>query len=266
MAAGAVHRHDRGGTPRLGILARFVGRPLETTYLIRSELFTALLMYGGSALPSAPLDLTGPRRLNGARPPARLPSPTARQQQSEPRSEMWSALLGAIGLSLEAASRVKDQAVRTQAAAAWQAMQQLSQRNERLRVYLDEIVDAKAEAVDQTYSELQSAFDGKAEHLSILEEVVGDLHRQLRSLLLLPEVGVVREMVERLEAVVEHDDGAAPAEERLLEQLRGLEIAIRQIDKSSAGGWMRVAQMINGQGNEDPPTIREMDPANKTPI
>jgi hypothetical protein len=262
---GAVQRHDRSAS-RFGILARFKEHQLETTYLIRSELFATLLKYSGSAI--SPLQLDGPaapQRLNGKRPPARLPSPSLRPDQSELRGEIWSALLGPIGLSLESASRVKDEAVRSQAMSAWQAMQQLSQSNERLRVYLDEIVDAKAEAIDQSYSELRSNFEDAGEHLAILEEVIGDLHRQLRSLLLLPEVGVVREMIDRLEAAIQQDNGTH-AEERLLNQLRGLEIAIRHIDKSSAGGWMRVAQMINGNGQDDPATIREMNPVNKTPI
>ena len=161
---------------------------------------------------------------------------------------------------------MEDPAVRAQAAVAWQAIQQLSQGNERLRAYLDEIVDARTDAVEQKYSELRSNFEGDGERLAVLDEIVEDLNRLLRSLLLLPEVGVLRDMVERLEAAIEHDDGAAPGEEKLLDQLRVLEIAVRQIDKSSADAWRRIAQMINGQGREDPPTIGEMKPANKTPI
>jgi hypothetical protein len=83
---------------------------------------------------------------------------------------------------------------------------------------------------------------------------------------LLPEVGVLRDMVERLEGAIEQDSGATPGEEKLLEQLRNLEIAVRQIDRGSADGWMRIAQMISGQGHEDPPTIREMNPVNKRMI
>ena len=156
--------------------------------------------------------------------------------------------------------------MRAQAAAAWQAIQQLSQGNERLRTYLDEIVDAKADAVDHVENELRSALDGDSEKMAVLEEVIGDLHKLLRSLLLLPEVGVVREMVERLEQAIEHDNGAAPGEEQLLKRLRALEIAIHQIDKGSADAWRRIAQMISGQGHEDPPTIGEMNPANNKPI
>jgi hypothetical protein len=182
------------------------------------------------------------------------------------RTEIWDGLLSAIGLNLEAASRVQEPAVRTQAAAAWQAIQQLSQGNERLRVYVDEIVDARADAVEQRYKELRSDYEGHGDELAVLEEVVGDLHRLLRSLLLLPEVGVLRDMVQKLEGAIDHDNGVAPAEERLLGQLRALEIAVRQIDKGSVDGWMRVAQMIHGHGHEDPPTIREMKPVNKTPI
>jgi hypothetical protein len=220
-------------------------------------------------------DLPRIARGNGAQPPKLAHHPRQDEQASEAahnsrdrlRAEIWDGLLGAIGLDLEAASRVQNVDVRAQSAAAWQAIQQLSQGNERLRTHLDEIVDAKAEAVDQMYSELRTAFEGDSERVALLDEVVGDLHRLLRSLLLLPEVGVVREMVERLENAIEYEDGAAvPGETKLLEHLRALEIAIRQIDQGSADGWGRVAQMVQGQGQDEPPTIREMNPVNKTPI
>lgn len=177
------------------------------------------------------------------------------------KAEVWNKLLSAIGLDLEAASRVEDAAVRVHAAAAWQALQELSKRNERLRTYLDGIVDVKTDAIDYEEQELRSAFDGDSERSAVLDEVMSDLHKMLRALLLLPEVGVVREIVERLEQA----NGTAAGEEQLLEQLRSLEVEIRRIDRSSPDGWMRIAQMISGQDGNGPATIREMNPVNDKP-
>jgi hypothetical protein len=206
-----------------------------------------------------------PRRI-AHQPQRHQPSETAASSMDELKVELWDDLLGTIGLNLQAASRVKEPIVRVQAGAAWQAIQQLSQGNERLRAYLDEIVEARTDAVEQRYGELRSRLEVDSERVAVLDEIVEDLNRLLRSLLLLPEVGVLRDMVERLEGAIEQDSGATPGEEKLLEQLRNLEIAVRQIDRGSADGWMRIAQMISGQGHEDPPTIREMNPVNKRMI
>jgi hypothetical protein len=105
---------------------------------------------------------------------------------------------------------------------------------------------------------------GDTERIAILDDVAAELHGLLKSLLLLPEVGVLPELVEKLEAAAQYEDGFAPGEDDLLRLLRALEIEIRRIDKSSPDGWMRIAQMINGRDSSS--TIRDMNPVNKTPI
>src|SRR5262249_50675166 len=107
------------------------------------------------------------------------------------RHKIWSKLLGAIDLDIDAASRVKAPAVRTQAAAAWQSLRRMSQHNERLRSYLDEIQDSKAEAVESHYIELKSDVSGDARGAEIVDKIKNDLDGMLNSLLLLPEVGVL---------------------------------------------------------------------------
>ncbi len=279
MTLDAVQRHDRGGAAKRGPLARFAARssPLETTYLIRSDLFKTLLLYrAGSSILDIGRD--SPHKLADARSfplgngrgtdkPQQIPHLQAAKtsdHDGELRGDIWNALLGAIDLDLKAASRVKDHAVRDQAIAAWHAIHQLSQGNERFRAYLNEIEAGKAEAVEQKCSELGSRLGGNAGHIAILHEVVGDLDGMLRALLLLPEVGVLRELIDKLEDAAQSDSSPLPGEEKLLELLRTLEITIRQIDKGSADGWMRIARMIHGQAKDEHLAIRDLDPINKT--
>jgi hypothetical protein len=182
------------------------------------------------------------------------------------REGIWGDLLGAIDLDIAAASRVGNEAVQSAAAAAWHAMRRLAEHNSRLRRYLSEIEENKKDAIHQKYSSLRASFSGKPEAQEMLDEVAASIDGLLKSLLLLPELGVLRELIERLESAAQYDDARASGEEELLRVLRNLEVAIRQIDKSSPDGWTRIANMISGQDQDGPATIREMNPVNKTPI
>ena len=281
MTVNAVQRHDRGGTAQQGRVSRLFGQaaPLETNYFIRQDLFKTLLLYraGTSSLLASGrepantlLDVQRTRSLNGHNAPQRRlthvqPAPSQRDNDLAPlRSQLWNELLAAIGLDLAHASRVHDPAVRDHAAAVWQAIRHLSQNNSRFQAYLNEIEDAKIEAIDQKYSELRSALARDSVRLTMLDDVVAELRGMLKSLLLLPEVGVLPELIEKLEAAAQYEDGTVPGEDKLLELLRALEIEIHRIEKASPDAWMRIAQMLNGR--DAPSTIRDMSPLNKTPI
>ena len=285
MTLNAVQRHDRGGARSAGAFARVTGKAaaLETTYLVRSDLFRALLMYraGSSALltarePTVRLTAEPERtRLGHGAPetiaPRQIPHLHGTKDYHGVLSEklregIWNDLLAAIDLDIAAAARVRDGSVQAAAASAWQAMHRLAEHNGRLRRYLTEIEESKKDAIYQKYGALRAGFSGKPEALAMLDEVAASVDGLLRSFLLLPEVGVVRELIDRLESAAHYDNGRASGEEELLQLLRNLEVAIRQIDKSTADGWTRIAHMINGQDRDGPATIRAMNPLNKTPI
>ena len=179
------------------------------------------------------------------------------------RAEIWDRLLSAIGLNLTQASRVDDRAVRDQASAAWQAMCHLSQSNSRFQKYLKEIEKTKADAIDERYRELRSVLEDNQGDVAVLDQVAGQLHGLIRALLLLPEVGVLPQLIEKLQRAVGYEGGPAPGEDELLEKLRSLELGIRHIDRSSPDAWKRVAQMINGRDAAS--TIRDMNTVNETP-
>src|SRR5262245_36946054 len=218
-----------------------------------------------AALPGAPGVSTGePRRLM-----PRLAAATSRQPplEADLRQTIWDELLRAIGLTLASASRIAHGVVREQAAAACRALDQLAQGKEPLRGYLRELEDSKREALVQKYNDLRRSFDGDEKRARLLEEVAEDLERAFKALLLLPEAGLLQELIERLEDAAQSDGGQAPGEQELLGLLRAVQAEIGRIDKSRPEGWKTVLNMIKDRRSDAPThTIRELDPANKQPI
>ena len=218
-----------------------------------------------AALPGAPGVSTGePRRLM-----PRLAAAASRQQplDADLRHTIWDELLRAIGLTLASASRIAHGVVREQAAAACRALDQLAQGKEPLRGYLRELEDGKREALVQKYNDLRRSFDGDEKRAKVLEEVAADLERAFKALLLLPEAGLLQELIERLEDAAQSDGGQAPGEQELLGLLRAVQAEIGRIDKSRPEAWKTVLDMIQNRRSDAPThTIRELDPANKQPI
>ena len=228
---------------------------------------------GGSAAPAArarpaiaaaPASSTGePRRLMHRLAEAGPRGPS----DAEISEEIWSELLRAIGLTLPSASRLRHSSVREQAAAACRALDQLAQSNHNLSVFLKELQEAKSDALAQKYGELNRSFDGDARRQQLLDEVAEDLETAFKALLLLPEVGILQDLIERLEEAAQSDDGQAAGEQELLVLLRAVHNEIGRIDKSRPEAWKNVADMIEKRRADAPThTIRELDPANKQPI
>ncbi|MFZ0854247.1 MAG: hypothetical protein WAO08_34230, partial [Hyphomicrobiaceae bacterium] len=216
------------------------------------------------AIAAAPASSTGePRRLMHRLAEAGPRGPS----DAEISEEIWTELLRAIGLTLPSASRLRHSSVREQAAAACRALDQLAQSNHNLSVFLKELQEAKSDALAQKYGELNRSFDGDARRQQLLDEVAEDLETAFKALLLLPEVGILQDLIERLEEAAQSDDGQAAGEQELLVLLRAVHNEIGRIDKSRPEAWKNVADMIEKRRADAPThTIRELDPANKQPI
>jgi hypothetical protein len=218
-----------------------------------------------AALPGAAGGSAGePRRLM-----PRLAAAVSRKpsRDADLRETIWVELLGAIGLTLSSASRIAHGVVREQATAACRALDQLAQGKEPLRGYLKELEDSKREALVAKYNDLRRSFAGDEQRAKALEEVAKDLERAFKALLLLPEAGLLQELIERLEEAAQTDAGQAPGEQELLRLLRAVQAEIGRIDKSRPEAWKTVLDMIEDRRSEAPThTIRELDPANKQPI
>src|SRR5262245_34728459 len=187
--------------------------------------------------------------------------------EAEVRERIWRELLGAMGLTPASAARLKDDGVREQASAACRALDHLAQANPRLRAYLQELEEVKREALRQKEDDLRSRFGGDHWQMAALAASRQDLDRQFKALLLLPESGLLGELIERLEEAGQSDGGQAPGEGELLQLLRAVQGEIGRIDKSRPEAWKKVAEMIEARRSDAPThTIRELDPANKRPI
>jgi len=170
-----------------------------------------------------------------------------------------------MGLDLVAAARIQHPNVREQATAAWYALDHLAQTNDRLRAFLKDAEDYKIGGVDQKYSDMRGKLADNPNGIALLDEVDADLQSILRALLLLPEVGLLQELIDRLEEPAQRDDGQSPGEQELRDLLIAIRGEIERIDKASPEAWKRVAHMIQMR---KPPShsLSELDPINKRAI
>jgi hypothetical protein len=181
------------------------------------------------------------------------------------KREIWTEMLSVMGLDLAAAARLQHPNVREQATAAWYALDHLAQTNDRLRAFLKDAEDYKIGGVDQKYSDMRAKLADNPNGVALLDEVDGDLQSILRALLLLPEVGLLQELIDRLEEPAQRDDGQSPGEQELRDLLIAIRSEIERIDKASPEAWKRVAHMIQMR---KPPShsLSELDPVNKRAI
>src|SRR5262249_15566361 len=157
--------------------------------------------------------------------------------------------------------------VRQEAAAACRALDQLAESNQRLRACLKELQEGKSDALAQKYSELHRSFGSDERRLKLLDEVAEELEAAFKALMLLPETGILQELIDRLEEAAQPDDGQAPGEQELLGLLRAVHSEIKRIDKSRPEAWKSVLDMIQDRRSDLPShSIRELDPAHHQPI
>jgi hypothetical protein len=272
MTLHAVQRYER---PRLAARFRRSGAATDSIFFIRTDLFKTLLLYraGSSALleqrgPEPQVATASSRRtpLQSSQPPALPRFVQSAATREDLSNQFWTALLGSIGLDIAGASRVQNVAVREQAQEAWQALNRLAQANSRLRAYLKDAFDAKRDAFEQRYNELRESLEGDAGKIEVLDQVGEDVDVVFKSLLLLPETGVIDELIESLEAASQDSD-PRPAEEDLRALLRSVRDEIGRIDKSRAEAWRSVVRLIEtGEADSESQTIRNLDTVNKRPF
>jgi hypothetical protein len=196
--------------------------------------------------------------------PQQLPNSTTGETAEQ---IFWGELLGSIGLTLGSAGRLLQPAVSHHADMAWQALSQRAHSNYRLRKFLEEAEDETRASIDEKYSELRSRLQGDPEALSVLDGVTGELQSLLKGLLLLPEIGVMQGLIERLEDAVQSDSGPQADDEELYRLLRDVQSTIKDFDRSQPENWQYVVQIIQGRaGGPSNYELGAVDPANKRPI
>jgi hypothetical protein len=181
------------------------------------------------------------------------------------KREIWNEMLSVMGLDLAAAARLQHPSVREQATAAWYALDHLAQTNDRLRTFLKDAEDYKIGGVDQKYSDMRGKLADSPNGVAVLDEVDADLQAILRALLLLPEVGLLQELIDRLEEPAQRDDGQGSGEQELRDLLIAIRSEIERIDKASPEAWKRIAHMIQMRKPASH-SLSELDPVNKRAI
>src|SRR5262249_25039056 len=134
-------------------------------------------------------------------------APADGSAQEALKHAIWNEMLSVMALDLAAAARIQHPNVKEQATAARDAPQPLAQTNDRLRSFLKDAEDYKIGGVDQKYSDMRGKLADSPNGVALLDEVDADLQSILRPLLLLPEVGLLQELIDRLEEPAQRDDG-----------------------------------------------------------
>lgn len=262
MTLNAVQRHDRGGPGSKGRLGRLLGQaaPLETNYLIRSDLFKTLLLYraGSSALlargPSeralaapraatalTPLATGAPKRLLANHHAAGM---VAGPNHDELEVLMRHELVKPLGLSASSIDHVWDPEVAGEALTAASALKRQARQRPALNNELRLVESESRRVLEQAQEILGAQYDGDRSLLSLLNDVAAEVDRRIPALMLLPESGLTDRLIFALEEA--HGDNRLSDDEHLLlsrlQKLKG-DLEGMKLDDSSA--WRGIARQLD---------------------
>ena len=82
-----------------------------------------------------------------------------------------------------------------------------SKKNESLGILLRAFQDEQDRVLSEVYSRLRRETDGDERKLSVLDGIDGRVRDDLLLYMLFPEMGLVRYLIEELEAAAQPDDG-----------------------------------------------------------
>ena len=266
MTLNAVQRHDRGGTRKAGPLTRFMGRsssPLETTYLIRSDLFKTLLLYraGSSALLAnreaenqladrrsaasrlrplvAAVDSAPGRLLGYGNDTVGLGYASDQELEVRFRTD----LLQPLGLAPASLDDIWEPQIAREALDAANALK----RQARFRSNLHEVLKlSESESrglLERAHGELSAQYRNDAHALGLLNAVAAEIERRIPALMLLPEGG----LVERFIFALEEAQGASELssdEYLLLSRLQKLKGDLDSMNAKDSSAWRSIARQL----------------------
>ncbi|MCB1528358.1 MAG: hypothetical protein KDJ45_11730 [Hyphomicrobiaceae bacterium] len=220
---------------------------------------------GTGTTPPAGGELQSPRRI--ARPPESTRSPTRQLTQaplSQQEREHFEALfedelLGALGLnSRTVAARFAGEGVQEAALSVWRELQRHAAANHDLGQLLRQHQSDQEKLLDATYQSLKNGTHGDQRKGNLLDACDHHIREALPALMLFPETGLVRYLIEELELAAGPDDGQRPEEHTLLEQLRQVNDLMSHSDLADAGDWVRIRAALTERrvGGEFPRIVR----------
>lgn len=154
-------------------------------------------------------------------------------------------LLGALGLNSQTvADRFAGEGTQDAALSVWKELQRHSNSNAELSYLLRKFQNDQEKVLDATYVSLKNGAHQDQRKVNILDACDQHIREALPALVLFPETGLVRFLIDELEAAAAADDGQQPGEHALLEQLRQINELMSHSDLSEVGDWNRVRRIL----------------------
>jgi hypothetical protein len=256
MTLNAVQRHDRGGAQGTGTLARLIAgsSPLETTYLVRSDLFKALLLYraGSSALPTGrggepdrPLRLRSAahKHANGRLLASPRPGNGAADGSHELEVRFRHALARPLGLAPARLDSIWDPEVAGEALAAANALKRHARTRAALADELRLMEDDYRRALQLEQEDLAARHEGDSHALGLLQDVAAEVDRRVSALMLLPEGGLIERLILALEEAY-RENRLNDDEHQLMNRLHQLKRDLDGMNPGDPSAWRGIARQV----------------------
>lgn len=163
------------------------------------------------------------------------------------REEFRAAMLRAMGLDDAAFINVARPEVLGPAVAAGKSLEQVKDQGSVLGHQLRQREKEMREALHSAHHTLWVQQSQARGPLDLVTEVMREIEQALPALMLAPRGPYERilwQLVNELEQAAGSDNGLAPDEQDLLDQLRGHAAAIAMVKRDSADSWRRAGQLV----------------------
>ncbi len=162
--------------------------------------------------------------------------------------------------------RLDADGVKAAAMKAWRVLKRHCNQNRRLDTLVADFANDRDFRFSAKYSSLRSEFGASGPEVAdLLEHVMSEIEQSLPVLLLFPELGLMRYLIEQLEDANMHGRELSQSEQKLQKRLREVDQLIRQTDLSDAGAWQQIKDTLEGwEINERDVTSRKNDPNSGT--
>lgn len=166
-------------------------------------------------------------------------------------------LLNALGLAdIDLVDeRLSAPNVRRAAIDAWKALNLQGASNPRLHQLIDSYQRERNAELAEEYSRLRSEIGNNRQRNDILDTAEGRISEVFSNLVMFPEMGLLSFIIGQLEAPAAYDDGLAPDEQALLDQLRAVERLIGDLDLSEVEAWLKVEEALLRFDGKDAPEL-----------
>lgn len=183
-------------------------------------------------------------------------APLSQQEYEDLKSRYEFALLAALDLHADTVTvRFSGDGVLDAAVSVWKELKRQAAQNAELENLLRHFQSQQEKSLYQTYVSLKEETGGDQRKINVLDACENLIVETLPALMLFPETGLVRHLIDELEIAAGPDDGQRPEEHVLLEQLRQVSELMSHSDLADAGDWVRIRAALTDRGRNEFPRI-----------